>query len=102
MSTVECWARWIHISVVVTFLHFFPQAASKSMLTRLLEINTLLLQCMQMGSFPSSHHTGVPRSHDMLPPSLTNSIPQISKDWHEARLASLVLGTRSCPVFCFY
>lgn len=55
MSMGECWAQKMHkkICVVVTFLLFFFQAASKRMLTRLLEINTLLLECTQMGSLPS-------------------------------------------------
>lgn len=53
MSLRECQAQNMHIWVVVTFWLFFFQAASKSMLTRLLEINTLLLECTQMGSLPS-------------------------------------------------
>lgn len=82
MSLRECQAQNMHIWVVVTFGYFFFQAASKSMLTRLLEINTLLLECTQMGSPPLSTmlSAGVPRRH-IRAPSVMNYIPQINKDW---------------------
>lgn len=84
-------------------LAIFFQAASKSMLTRLLEINTLLLECTQMGSLLPFHHAErwSSRRHTRAP-SVMNYIPQINKDWQPARAALLGLLTRPCPVFCFY
>lgn len=75
-----------HLCSCNTFAIFFPRSLKKHV-NKLLEINTLLLECAQMGSFPSFPPcwSSQKTRHG---PSLTNSIPQINKAWHEARLTS--------------
>ena len=106
MSIRERWAQKMPICIVVTFLlfffFFFLQAASKSMLRRWLEINTLLWECLPMGWLPCLPPCCMPGFLEGIrAPSLMNSV-QVDKDRQQSRSPLLGLHTRPGPVFCFY
>lgn len=99
-----------HLCGCNIFANFFLQAASKSMLTRLLEINTLLLESTQTGSLPSFplarslpfHRAGAARwssSKTRCAPSLTSTIPQIIATG--GRPGQLLLDFLEDLVLCF-